>query len=115
MNVKKLVTILACAAWAGAAISFATPASAVAITSQYGQFATCSNYWTYSPQVQCNYYLNYQQTMRFQTSACSGGTCTAQYGGTYVENVYVVGRKTATVIFTGCSFGTVYGIDDCGC
>jgi hypothetical protein len=114
---NKAFTFLAAAAWAGVAISSATPAEAIALTSMTGSYATCTMSYSAVSMESCGYHLNYNMIMRFLSTACgtSGGTCAADYGGAYTEWLYPTGRKMTTYVQTCPSGQTAYGIDSCAC
>ena len=56
---KTHLTVLACAAWATAALSYASTASAVAVTQQTGNYASCSSYNRAELHDYCYYALSH--------------------------------------------------------
>jgi hypothetical protein len=118
---KNIIKLIACLAWAGVAISSATPADALLVTTSTGPYATCSAEWQYRNNASCTgmtFLTSYQQQIKFVTTACSGGACSMAFAPSiYTENVYGTGRKTTT------SYGLcdpsflqyIYGLGTCAC
>jgi hypothetical protein len=122
-NMLKLV---ACMAWAGVAISSATPASAIAASGGTGNYAACSADSTPEVHEFCGTFFNYNQTIRFLSVSCNSGGCAQEMGATYTESAYGPGRKVAELLricegeFGGSVFSSptglnMYGLDTCGC
>jgi hypothetical protein len=112
MNIK-LLKLIACIAWTGAAIASASPAAAIAITNQTGPYATCSNDSEPYPEYYCDYTTSYIQTMRVVSTTCSSGSC----GGSatsFTDTLYSPGRKI-TSLWQTCGTKTVYGLTTCAC
>jgi hypothetical protein len=115
MNTANIIKLAACLAWAGVAVSSATPASAYAVTLQIGDYAACSaNIETGSTNF-CGQTWPYKQTIKFLGDPCNGGGCTEGSGVTYTDFVYEPGRKTA-VLEQMCQLSRrYYGLDSCAC
>jgi hypothetical protein len=101
MNTRFL-RLIACVVWTCAVASSAAPVNALAITSQVGEFASCSvNYSNFFKQ-HCggngDPYLAetyYTQTIKFVSSTCNSGGCAA-LGSVQTDIIYGAGRKTAS-------------------
>jgi hypothetical protein len=106
--------LLACLAWVGAAISSAAPADALAMTLQYGAYATCSSNYNPAPYENC-LVLNYTQTIKFVNTSCNSGGCSDDSASVRTENRYDGGRKATE--FVGNCGGTmnIFELDPCGC
>jgi hypothetical protein len=115
VDMKKILTMVGCAAWAAVAVSSASPADALAITYQTGLYATCASGWQVEPGFLCETDYAGSQIIKFVTTACSGGTCSAQYQGVYVTFQYPFGR-TQTTQYSSCTSGhAIYGLTTCSC
>jgi hypothetical protein len=115
MLTKKVLTMLACAAWGGVLLSSAAPASAVAVSQTTGQYALCQTFYQAQTGEHCGYLLTFSQPIKFQSTACSTGTCNSTYAATYTDTVYTVGRKAAWYL-SGCAGGwTAFNISSCNC
>jgi hypothetical protein len=106
----------ACIAWAGLAISMATPADAYMMTwASGGNYANCSanklNSLYYDAG--CQHQWTYQQQVAIITTSCNAGGCSSS-GMVYTDMVYGAGRKTLS---RGglCSGGYVYSLGSCAC
>jgi hypothetical protein len=108
----KSLKLCAGVAWAAALVASAAPADAIAVTTQYGAYASCSNayssiYKSFSSQ--CSeagglqpigvspsqtYETYYTQTIKFVDVPCGAGGC-AGTGTVYTDMIYGTGRKTA--------------------
>jgi hypothetical protein len=109
------IKLVGCMLWAGAAITSASRAEAVAHTTGVGTYATCTFSYTAQHNERCGYVLNYSMVMRFLSTACSStGTCSSDYGGAQTEWVYTAGRKMTTLLQL-CDPYRIYGIDPCAC
>jgi hypothetical protein len=118
MNTTSTLKLIACLAWAGVAISSATPASAIAFTYTAGaSYASCSADTEVINWELCGIPFEYYQTIKFVSTACSSGGCAGQ-GDTYVEFAYSPGRKVAT-FWSGCTdsaaTGNLYNLGSCAC
>jgi hypothetical protein len=121
-NILKLVAALA---WGGVAVSSASSANAIAVTTQAGDYAACASQsqyllrefcpWTYDgvsyPPM---YQTNYTQQIKFVTTSCNGGGCTYDASTVYVDFAYPVGRKTSMGWVT-CSGMRAYDFGSCAC
>jgi hypothetical protein len=113
MNTK-IVSLIACMAWAGVAVSTASPASANAETFQSGSYALCSIRFTTANRVNCNGTFNYNMEMKLVNESCSKGSCTPWDSTVYTENRYTSGRKVTTLL-SSCTLWNLYGLGSCGC
>jgi hypothetical protein len=114
-TVNKNLVALACFAWAGAAISFATPASATVLTTQVGSYAACGGSYSSTFTTDCygtEYY--YIQIINFSSTNCGAGGCASTSGVVYTDIVYSTGRKT-TFDDGPCGTSKVYGLGSCAC
>jgi hypothetical protein len=119
MNTTNIVKLVACLAWAGFAVSSATPASAIAVTSQSGAYASCSNAYEYNTNGQklCPAaFTAYSQTIKLLSTACNSGACSG-LGTVYTDQVYPTGRKTAALTGDLCDMGTyrMFEFGSCAC
>jgi hypothetical protein len=118
---SRLFKLMACAFWCGAVVSSATPADALAITYQSGDYANCSadsdtqvRYWCESSFDTTSYI----QTIKFVTTGCNAGGCNSGSSTVYTEFEYPFGRKPAyeqshcSSIYNGTN---VYGLGSCEC
>jgi hypothetical protein len=115
-NVLKAVAALA---WGGLALVTAGSANARLMTTQFGQYATCSGSWGYGTQTfSCidQFYFNggYTQNIKLVSTPCNGGACSDQAGTVYVEFVYEPGRKPA-YLGEVCGGWRLYDLDTCTC
>jgi hypothetical protein len=112
-----LIKLVACIAWAAAAISGATPAEAIAVTVVSGNYATCSASYTTGGQTQCGYSTSYRQNIKFVSIGCSLGGCNEDSGGVYTDFVYPTGRKSASLVVAcnGLITYNVYNLGSCAC
>jgi hypothetical protein len=121
-NIFKLAAALA---WAGVAVSSATPADASLITSQTGSYATCHpDTQTVFGYLDCPLALgepepfsyNYKQTIRFISVGCNAGGCSTDTTWVYTDTSYGTGRKT-TSVERSCRGTTlkIYGLGTCAC
>jgi hypothetical protein len=124
MNGKGFI-LPACIAWAAALTSAAGPANAVAITTQNGDYASCSSSYDIYELETCvptqdgiNQLMRttYKQVIRFTTVGCTQGDCGVTTGTVYTSEVYGVGRKPVTSMQPTCT-GTkkVYYLGSCAC
>jgi hypothetical protein len=120
---KKTFALVACFAWAAVALSTVSPANAVAITTQTGSYATCSaSYTTQASTGTCleageymGFPMDYMQTMKFVSTACSGGACSSDSATAATDTVYPTGRKQ-TYLAASCMGGKrMYDITTCAC
>jgi hypothetical protein len=118
-----VVRLVAGIAWAGLAVASAAPASARAVTSQSGEFASCSANIE-SGLLACafessgkftNYFFSsYAQGIKFVTAGCGSGGCNSDSSIVYTDLVYPPGRKTAT--YGGaCESYNLYTLGPCAC
>jgi hypothetical protein len=120
MNTTNIIKLVACLAWAGVAVSSATPANAKALTQQMvGQFGTCSSSYSaayYDGGYNCNFIrFNYSQNIKFVVVSCSSGACTTEMATTYVESLYATGRKVAVNAMSCGGQGTLVDMGSCAC
>jgi hypothetical protein len=122
MNTTNIFKLAACLAWAGVAVSSAAPADALALTSQTGDYASCSANYTARTRRWCGdvetgdpgWETLYNQTIKLVSQACNTGGCQG-VDTVYTDFVYPAGRKTATAI-NWCDTGTnVYQLGTCSC
>jgi hypothetical protein len=124
-NTTKILKLVTCLAWAGAAISSATPVNASVITSQTGSYATCSPMTEiHSAFISCaisstipdSFESWYAQTIRFVGVGCSSGGCSEDASWVYTDIEYGTGRKT-TQLERSCrdSNMKIYGLGTCAC
>jgi hypothetical protein len=118
---KKTLALVACFAWAAAALSTAAPANAEAVTTQSGSYATCSGtYTTASSNAACGaetvqYHMSYQQNMKFISTTCGTGGCSSDSLTVATDTVYGTGRKH-TYFELSCIGGKrLYSITTCAC
>jgi hypothetical protein len=116
MNVLKL---LAPIAWGGLAISSATSVDARLLTTQFGQYASCSQSYGYGTQTFSCIDLfafngGYTQNIKLISTPCNGGACSGEPGTVYVEFTYSAGRKPAYLEET-CGGWRLYDLDSCAC
>jgi hypothetical protein len=114
MNNTNILKLVACLSWAGVAVSSATSANAFAFTTQSGNYASCSNDFSYYARQVCEVNADYTQNIKFVSTACSSGAgCSSDTGIVYTTMLYWTGRKSTT------SFGVCelnfYGLDTCAC
>jgi hypothetical protein len=126
MNTR-LFNVGACIAWAAVAMSSAAPASALAVTTQVGSFASCSanssslsrGFCFDTDQKMNQVYTSYTQTIKLVSQGCSAGGCQADASTVYTDFIYPVGRKTATdATVNYCGFGgsnRYYELSSCAC
>jgi hypothetical protein len=121
ITVTNIIKLAACLAWAGLAVSSATPVDAMVTTrAGFGLYASCSaSYSTYADTgLFCDDAVwSYTQNIKFVSSACSTGGCSETTGSVYVESVYPAGRKPV-ISLGGCSNSMVYELfdfDTCNC
>jgi hypothetical protein len=119
-----LFKIGAAIAWAGAAIVSASPANAMALTWQSGDYAACSsNYYYGQYTATCDdgasgtQYIDFNavQHIRFIQAACNSGNCAADSFDVQVEFLYGTGRKRVSGTGMSCGGMNLYGIDTCAC
>jgi hypothetical protein len=114
VDMKKILTLVGCAAWAAVAVSSSSPAHAIARTSQNGMYATCATGFMSQVNWACgNQYIG-SQIIKFQETACSGGGCATISNGAMVTFKYPYGRSQASLIST-CNYQNVYGLYSCAC
>jgi hypothetical protein len=111
--INKKIVLLACIAWAGAAISSATPANAYAATTQSGTFAACSAANSSYVFMGC-WDMSYKQIIKFGTTGCNSGACNSDQGDVYVQFLYQTGRHDTTWL-EGCDGVNLYMMDSCSC
>jgi hypothetical protein len=109
-----VLKLVACLAWMGAAVSSATSADALALTSIGGEYATCSGSYRSATVVACDIYFSYEMRMVLVSESCSSGNCGMLTPWTKTDIVYSYGRKQAAPYFN-CGSGTVYELYSCGC
>jgi hypothetical protein len=116
MKIKNLLAAVACFAWAGAALSYAAPAHAIAVTQQsYSEYATCAGFLQPQSNYMCGTQLNYMQMIRLVSVACSNGSCGSEYTVSYVEFIYGTGRKQVSY-WGDCGSGWYgYSLGTCAC
>jgi hypothetical protein len=115
---------LAGMAWAAALIAGAAPANAVAITSQVGNYGTCSNSYTNRANHYCatsqmampddGWYTSYEQQIKFVSTACSAGGCFVSASAVATDAVYSTGRKPVTGS-NACGVYWVHFLGSCAC
>jgi hypothetical protein len=137
MTFMSVLRLTASVAWTGAALSAATPASALVATLQSGPYAACSAETDSVSYDFCGTPYSFRQTIKFVGNPCSGGGCSDQMGTSYTESQYQPGRKVTTIQSTcgQSSVGTsaqlptywvedpaqqsswwnIYGLDSCAC
>jgi hypothetical protein len=108
------IKVIASIAWAAAAISTATPASAIAQTPQTGAYATCTSSWEPHVFGNCNGQFNYTQHMKLNTVSCNSSTCQPYDWNVFVEFLYSMGRNKAT-LQTSCTTANIYVLSPCEC
>jgi hypothetical protein len=116
---------LAGMAWAAALMAGAAPASAVAITSQTGLYASCSGSFQNYGGHFCGtsqmlmpddgWYTEYKQQIKMITTACSSGACQADASTVYTDMVYPTGRKVVTGTQSCAGGGWVHYLGTCAC
>jgi hypothetical protein len=119
----KLHPLFACLAWAGVLVSSATPAQAIAITTQSGEFVNCQVQNTFNYVDHClfrdpnvPYWTTaYVQNMKFVTLGCSVGGCNNDTGTAHTDVIYAVGRKTAALQEVLCLQKKLYALGSCAC
>ena len=99
--------------WACAALSSATPVSALVLSNASGAYASCASSYTSQGISACGYVFNYQQTINVIGTPCSSGGCT-QNNRLWVDQVYSTGRKTTSYV-TMCGSSYIYGLGSCAC
>jgi hypothetical protein len=133
MNTTNIFKLVACLTWAGVAVSSATPASAIAVTTQTGSYASCSTASTASTNTFCGtppnpmdygdivyagdptVYTSYVQQIKFVSVACSGGGCQGDNAQVHVEGLYGAGRKVVSGLDSCDGYYYKYGLDTCAC
>jgi hypothetical protein len=119
-NILKLVT---CLAWAGVAVASAAPADALAVTTQTGEYASCSNDYSVQLRTWCRdvetqnpgWQTTHIQTIKLVSTPCGAGGCAGQ-DAVYTDTVYGTGRKTVTwYSFCDADPYYIYGFGSCGC
>jgi hypothetical protein len=129
MNSTNIIKLVAALAWGGVAVSSASTANALAITTQSGSFATCAAQSSASYQNWCLtsgaheertylYETLYVQQIKFVSTNCNQGGCTPDSSQVSVDFIYPVGRKVVTSHSTCGNTITlkhVYGLDTCAC
>jgi hypothetical protein len=130
MSILKALTVFA---WAGVLIASAARADAIAVTTQGGNYASCSasysTQYNYFDHTTCggpvretydadnmpqSYTTFYSQQIKLVSTACSAGGCSPDSGAVYTDFVYPAGRKSAYQTGTVCVSG-VYEFDSCQC
>ena len=111
---KPLFAVSVCLAWAGAALSTASVAHAVAVTPQAGSYASCSSSSQSTMMMTwCGGYVtNYGQVIKFINVACNAGACSGN-DTTFTEFPYTAGRQVATLRYS-CGYN-VYDLGSCAC
>jgi hypothetical protein len=113
-EMKKNLVVLACVAWAAATISLAAPANAIAITTDSGDYASCSANSNPQTGMACaTWGYSYVQTIKFMENSCNSGACQGN-ATTYTDMVYSAGRKTSTSL-QFCGGYNIHGLDTCQC
>jgi hypothetical protein len=130
---KRILVISACLAWSLMAISTASSAHAIAITTQSGTYAYCSaSSQEYSAQWQTDcagtigpigpggggetaILTDYKQTIKLGSTACSSGACVSDTNIVYTDFIYPMGRKIASYQGTLCSGPRKYALGTCSC
>jgi hypothetical protein len=111
---SNIIKLVACLAWGGAAVSSATPATAMVATTQSGSYAACTAMFYGTTSTICYNVMNYQQLIKFNAIACGTGGCSADSFMVYTDTVYGSGRKTTTSVGF-CSPNSFYWIGTCSC
>jgi hypothetical protein len=130
---KRILVTAACLAWSLMAISTASSAHAIALTTQTGSYAACSasieNYFA-QWQTDCGgtigpigpggggetaMFTNYKQNIRLASTSCSSGACVSSTNIVYTDFAYPVGRKIASYQGTLCSGQRKYELGTCAC
>jgi hypothetical protein len=107
-------------AWAAALVATAVPADAIAITSQFGEYASCAPVYSTDQSLLClsldmgKVDTYYKQQIKLVSTACSAGGCNTQLGTVYTDFVYPTGRKMAYAQ-DFCGSRNVYYLDTCAC
>jgi hypothetical protein len=118
------IKLAACLAWAAAVVSSATPATALATTTQIGSYANCSASTTTlaQPAYKCvsvdmpgGWPFYYMQTIRLTGTTCNAGGCDPTTSSVYTDTIYPVGRKVASLDSLCSSSWRLYGLDTCAC
>jgi hypothetical protein len=111
-----LIRLAAAFAWAGVAISSATPADAYVRTSSIGTVATCGGTWSYSSYFDTctGIEYSYNQKIKVSTVACNSGGCTSEFTNR-VESLYSEGRKPVSSDLGYCMGAYTYGLGSCAC
>jgi hypothetical protein len=111
MNQLKLVAGIA---WAGAALSSATPASARIYTPLQCAYTNCSSSWNYNASSACDVAFNYRQNMKVVSTTCATGACVQDSYTLPAEYVYATGRKLASMP-QQCNSINIYELSGCSC
>ena len=109
---RSLFKLACCVAWLAAAISGASRANAVAITMQsaeVGDFAVCTPHYRVAPNVICNFYVPYEQTIKFVAFEDPGNDSMEPV---FVESLYSSGRKIVGSVQDPCFPWRVYELRD---
>ena len=114
---KTIARLVACLAWSAVPVSMAASVSANGISAQPpANYCTCGPNHTASSWYYCNVQWNYTQSIRFISTACSGGACSNDGSSFSVESVYPTGRKTASQVNTCLpSPYVIYSLGSCAC
>jgi hypothetical protein len=112
---KNALGALAGIAWAGALLSSAAPASALAVTITGGPYALCQTYYSAATAYHCGMTFGYNQPFKFLSTTCNSSSCYTNFDSTYVESLYSVGRKTTSLSQTCPDGWKVYGLSTCAC
>jgi hypothetical protein len=115
MNIA-MIKVVACLAWAGAAISSANTANALVESDMTGPYAACAQSSDYLLYESCNGGFYLEQLLRFTGTGCSsGGGC---WNGLalhqHTDFGYSSGRKPVTE-YASCNEYYLLGLDSCAC
>jgi hypothetical protein len=128
MRMNMILKTSACLAWLGLGVASSASANAFAITTQIGDYATCSasyagysKAWCYDMEFHTyELYTSYTQQIKLVSTACSSGPCSSDNATVYTDAVYPVGRKTASSQGPACVSGGgatnyYYNLGSCAC
>ena len=115
---RSRLQLVACIAWAGAAVSTATPADARLMTYQTGDYGTCSNEsdpWYESWGCDTgSVETNYVQVIKLVDTTCASGDCARQIPFAYTDQVYAPGRYLVTDL-SHCDDWNLFQLGACAC
>jgi len=118
-----ILKLCVCIAWAGAALSAAAPANALAWSSQVGGYAVCSPAWSAYATQGCKmsaedppeFIGSYIQQIKFSGSVCNAGGACSNIGTVYTDMIYGTGRKDASPGTDCPGPNFLYGLGACAC